>query len=320
MNTLFKKSLLAVAIGGLFTASAVHATNGYFSDGTGAKSRGMGGAGVAIAQEAGSIATNPAAAVNMDPRMDVGIGLFSPKPRSYSISGNVCGATCSMDGAAESGSNYFGIPFYGQNFEIDSTSSWAVVFTALGGMNTNFSQNPFDALHPGGGTFGNLGIDLKQMTLSGVYAKKINQQLSLGASAGVLYQIFQARGLGGFTGATTSSNGAAVTNVGKDDSNGIALSFGMTYKVNKDINFGLAYVPKTNMSKFKKYAGLFAEQGDFDIPSNYTLGLSWQADPKILVGFDYKRIKGPPRVRESFGLVCFGFRVSPQSPFLDAPG
>jgi long-chain fatty acid transport protein len=44
------------------------------------------------------------------------------------------------------------------------------------------------------------------------------------------------------------------------------------------------------MSKFSKYSGLFAEQGDFDIPENYTLGLSFMASPAVRVAFDYQKI------------------------------
>jgi len=285
MNTNNKKTLLVVAVCSFFTASAAQATNGYFSDGTGAKSRGMGGAGVAIAQEAGSMATNPAATVNMDPRLDVGVGIFSPKPRTYTIAGNDIG----LNSADESDSNYFPIPFYGQNFQIDSSSSWGITMTALGGMNTNFKTNPFDATHPTGGTFGALGVDLKQVTLSGLYARQVNSQFSVGISLGVTYQMFQARGLGPF--GLLSLDSTKLTNSsGHDTSSGIALKLGATYKVNNDVSIGFAYAPETDMSEFKEYAGLFAESGDFDIPSNYILGVAWQASPKVLVAADYFQI------------------------------
>ena len=87
MNKNLKKTLVVAVLGSLFAASAAHATNGFFSEGTGAKNRALGGAGTALAQETGSIEMNPAAAVNMDPRMDIGVGLFSPAVRGYTISG-----------------------------------------------------------------------------------------------------------------------------------------------------------------------------------------------------------------------------------------
>lgn len=44
------------------------------------------------------------------------------------------------------------------------------------------------------------------------------------------------------------------------------------------------------MSKFDKYSGLFAEQGDFDIPVNYSIGVAIKAMPKLIVAADYERI------------------------------
>jgi long-chain fatty acid transport protein len=45
------------------------------------------------------------------------------------------------------------------------------------------------------------------------------------------------------------------------------------------------------MSNFKKYDGLFAEQGDFDIPANYTLGLAFQVTSALQVALDSQLIE-----------------------------
>jgi long-chain fatty acid transport protein len=44
------------------------------------------------------------------------------------------------------------------------------------------------------------------------------------------------------------------------------------------------------MSEFDKYKGLFAEQGDFDIPENFSVGLAFKATPKLTIAADYQRI------------------------------
>ena len=44
------------------------------------------------------------------------------------------------------------------------------------------------------------------------------------------------------------------------------------------------------MTKFAKYAGLVAEQGDFDIPPVVTLGSAVKATDALTVAADYKRI------------------------------
>jgi long-chain fatty acid transport protein len=44
------------------------------------------------------------------------------------------------------------------------------------------------------------------------------------------------------------------------------------------------------MTEFDKYRGLFAEQGDFDIPSNFGVGLAWKATNELTIAGDYQRI------------------------------
>ncbi|QTR49723.1 hypothetical protein [Candidatus Thiothrix anitrata] len=42
----------------------------------------------------------------------------------------------------------------------------------------------------------------------------------------------------------------------------------------------LLTVAKHDMGKLDKYKGLFAEQGDLDMPAATTVGIAWQATPK----------------------------------------
>lgn len=44
------------------------------------------------------------------------------------------------------------------------------------------------------------------------------------------------------------------------------------------------------MTEFKHYKGLFAEQGDFDIPPAVQLGLSWKPNKDVTLLFDYRYI------------------------------
>lgn len=61
-------------------------------------------------------------------------------------------------------------------------------------------------------------------------------------------------------------------------------------KLNDKVSVGASYSPKTKMSKFDKYAGLFAGGGSFDIPENYALGVAFQATPSVLLAVDYQHI------------------------------
>ncbi len=61
-------------------------------------------------------------------------------------------------------------------------------------------------------------------------------------------------------------------------------------KITPTVTIGAAYASKMNFEEFSKYKGLFAEQGDFDIPENYNLGVAWQATPAVKLALDYQRI------------------------------
>ncbi len=53
---------------------------------------------------------------------------------------------------------------------------------------------------------------------------------------------------------------------------------------------GVAYGSKVSMGEFDKYAGLFAENGGFDIPASLTVGASFRPDDRWLIALDYQKI------------------------------
>ncbi|VAX13410.1 putative facilitator of salicylate uptake, partial [hydrothermal vent metagenome] len=50
------------------------------------------------------------------------------------------------------------------------------------------------------------------------------------------------------------------------------------------------YQSKGNMSAFSKYKGLFADQGSFDIPETYGVGMAVKATPNVNVLLDISKI------------------------------
>ena len=56
------------------------------------------------------------------------------------------------------------------------------------------------------------------------------------------------------------------------------------------LSAGAAYSTKVYMREFDNYKGLFAEQGDFDMPENYNVGIAVKATPQLTVIADYQRI------------------------------
>jgi len=88
-----------------------------------------------------------------------------------------------------------------------------------------------------------------------------------------------------------SSAADKVSNVGSDSSAGWGVRVGWTGQVSDALTMGATYQSKTQMGKFDKYAGLFAEQGSFDIPANYGIGAAFKASPRLTLAADVQRIE-----------------------------
>jgi long-chain fatty acid transport protein len=156
-----------------------------------------------------------------------------------------------------------------------------------GGMNTDYKGNTTVIGNLLGGS-GRLGVDLMQLIVAPTAAYKIAPNHSIGISPLLGYQRFEAKGLQAFT--YYSLNPNDVTNNGHDSAFGYGVRVGYLGKVTPTVTIGAAYASKMNFEEFDKYKGLFAEQGDFDIPENYNLGVSWQATPQVRLAVDYQRI------------------------------
>lgn len=276
---------------------AAHATNGYFSHGYGLQAKGMGGAAIAVTQDAFGGANNPASGAWVGSRLDLGVDWFSPQ-RSASRTGSNMPTPGGMvaggaDFSTDSGSTSFFIPELGYNRMLGSDKSVGLTVYGNGGMNTDY---------PGGTTMcgnalcgqGRLGVDLSQLIIAPTFSMKLSADHSVGVALLLNYQRFKAEGLQGFDNAPgfppfTSAPGS-VTNNGYDSSTGVGLRLGYLGKLTPSLQVGASYAPKTRMSKFDKYKGLFAEQGGFDIPANYGVGMAWQATPAVQLALDYTHI------------------------------
>lgn len=255
------------------------ATNGYFSHGYGAKSKGLAGGGVALPQDAMAAATNPAGMVFVGDRMDLGAALFSPH-REYTAD---TGAFNVMGGNHDSDNTLFLIPHFGWNYMLDANSSYGVTLYGNGGMNTEYTNQ-------GGGVFGGgtAGVNLSQLFVNLSYARKINDKASWGAGLILAAQAFEAYGLQNFAGLSNSSTN--LTDNGHDISYGAGLKFGIQGEVANGLTLAASYQTKTWMSEFDDYKGLFAEDGDFDIPATATIGLAFKPVQNHTFTFDVQRI------------------------------
>lgn len=273
-----------------------HATNGYFSHGYGIKSKGMGGAGLALAQDAFAGANNPAQAAFAGDRMEAGLDLFMPD-REMSRTGTAP-PPMGIDISVQSDKKLFFVPEFGYNKTLSNDLSVGITVYGNGGMNSTYPGGQLTCMDPATMTpipganalcgMGQLGVDLTQLVVAPTIAYKLNANHSIGVSPLLVYQQFSAYGLHGFMGSTV--NTAALTNNGHDDSTGLGIRLGYMGKFGNGVSVGASYSPKVNMSRFKDYAGLFADGGDFDIPENYGVGVAFQASPAVQVALDYNHI------------------------------
>lgn len=288
------KLLLALAASGI--ATSAFATNGYFSHGYGMTAKGMGGAATAMTKDAFGGANNPATMVWVGNRYDVGADAFSPvrdatragsAEASHGIqTGYPQGFFDGYNGSWDSDNELFGVPEFGYNKMQNDKMSFGVTVYGNGGMNTDYATNAagFNILN--GSTA--LGVDLVQLIVAPTVSYKVNESTSVGLSPLLGFQRFEAYGLQAFTGASSSSG--SVTNNGVDDATGFGARVGFYSKLNNKVSVGAAYSTKVDMSKFDKYKGLFAEQGDFDLPENWNVGVAIQANDKLSVALDYQHI------------------------------
>jgi len=283
-----KKTLLAAALAAALAPLAAYATTGYFAHGYGMKSKATGGVGIALPQDSLAAASNPAGMVLVGNRVDLGVDWFMPD-RGASITGNGAGLNGTYDG---NGTSSFLVPEFGYNRMLSPNMSFGVSVYGNGGMNTTYKTNPFAAF----GGAGEAGVDLMQLFIAPTLAWKSGNH-SFGVSLNLAYQRFEANGLPPAF-AAFSSDPANFTNRGYDDSTGWGVRIGWMGQVSPTVTLGATYQSKTSMSEFDKYKGLFANQGDFDIPENYGVGIAWKATPALTLAGDVLQINysGVPAV------------------------
>ncbi|WP_346860311.1 outer membrane protein transport protein [uncultured Draconibacterium sp.] len=282
-NLNFRKTVV-LALVSLFVSVQVMATDGYFSTGYGTINKGLAGAGIAFYQ--GSLINgNPAGAAFLGNKYQLGVGLFNPN-RQYTVAGNPSGMEGTfglMPGTIESDSKLFVIPSLGANWMLNEKSAISAALFGNGGMNTNYPTATF--YDPSSET---TGVNLIQMFGNVTFSQKLGEKHSIGVTGVVAYQTFEANGLLSF--GAFSSNPAALSGNGTDSGFGYGFKIGYLGQLTDNFSIGVMYQSQVFMSEFEDYAGLFAEQGAFNIPSSWTAGFSWEVVEDFTVMADVKSI------------------------------
>jgi len=309
---------VAVAAAGLLIAGNAFATNGYFTHGNGTKNKAMAGSGIALPEDAIDVTNNPAVAPFVGDQLVIGAALFSPI-RKYQTSSSLLngqmGAFTIGPNRISSDSNYFVIPHIAKTWQMDNGSAWAVSFYGRGGMNTDWrggtaTFDPDGEMGPApvmtfDGTYGDsafggsgkAGVNLNQAFLDLTWAKQFNPNFSLGVSAVLVAQMFEADGVRTFSPYTKSfaaSGGTMMpenlSNNGTDWSYGYGAKIGMHFPFNDKFSLGVMYQTEINMTDFDDYSDLFANGGGFDIPADLKVGLTVKPSETLAFNFDIEHI------------------------------
>ena len=285
MRFTFNKSLLVASVLLAISSQSAFATNGMAPIGLGITQKAMGGAAVATSENTMNAGTNPASLSNVDAGWDIGAEVFMPD-RGATITGTPGGFSDGTFNGNEK--EMFLIPEGGYKRQLNDKHSVGVVVYGNGGMNSSYDK-AIPLFDMSGAN--KAGISLEQLVVAPTWSTKINENNSVGISLNLAYQRFSATGLQNFDAPFQTTSQGNVTNKGNDASTGVGATIGWQGKLSPTVTAGVAYRSKTNMGKLDKYKGLFAEQGDLDMPAATTAGIVWQATPKTLVAADVQQIE-----------------------------
>lgn len=159
MSTVVRQSIsLTLATAFAVAPLSALATNGYFAHGWGTKSKAMAGVATALPQDTLVTATNPAGMAFVGTSLDLGVSFFNPSDRGYEANPNFATqmvpatdpsgmANFNVEfpagpfvtpGKYDSDRDWFMIPSFGYNREIDSNSTIGIAVYGNGGMNTSY--------------------------------------------------------------------------------------------------------------------------------------------------------------------------------------
>jgi len=268
--------------------SVSKAIDGYYMLGYGTVSKGMGGVGAAYYRTS-IIANNPAGRAFLGNQYSVVANFMMPSV-NYNITGTPSGAPGAIPfttGKVESDINLLFIPNIGANWQINEKSAFGFSISGSG-IASDYPVQTYYIPNMSDPTINKTGVNFMQLNFDPSYSLKFGEKHSFGLSALLTYQRFKAEGLSTFGGFSTNKD--KLSENGFDSGFGVGFKLGYMGEIFDGFYVGATYQAKTNVSEFEKYAGLFAEEGDFDAPAQWTAGINYEISEKLKVLCDVQQI------------------------------
>ena len=316
-----RKTQLLIALAAIGFTGAALATNGMNMEGYGPVATAMGGASMAYDNGTAAVMNNPATLGLMDQgnQLDLAVGMLGP---------DVTSRMAGMPEAKSSGTSYF-MPAVGWAKK-KGELTYGIAMFAQGGMGTEYGSSSFMAAGSKKDARSELGVGRliaplaynvnPDLTIGGsidfVWAmldlKMAASPAQLGAmvtgGSGALGGALAGGALGTADWARVDfSDNSKYT--GQARATGYAGKIGFTYKISPMVTMGGVYQSKTSLSDMETSGGgasmsanpghaataTFSDPGkitvhNFQWPETYGLGISVQANPKLMIAADYKHI------------------------------
>ena len=231
------------------------------------KAMGVGGAAVAHGQDAITGYFNPATAVTVGDRVDLGFYAQIPD-RDLRITGQV--ALPNVHVQTVNDADFYGDG--GLNLVLGCCDEFAL---GIQWNNYNHIHNHFDGPLSNFGTT-NAKFNYRTEVLTGTLAYQIDSRNSIGVSLNTYFSWLDVKGLNSLF--TQTAVPASLTNNTTDHAVGLGVTIGWLGRfLCDDLAVGFAYSPTVEMGNFHKYEGLFARDA-IDIPETFRFGAAYDID------------------------------------------
>lgn len=283
------------------------ATLGIFEHGNGLQSMGAGGVGYVSAGETTALAANPAHALSLGDRWDVGVDVFSPLANAR-YEGNAAGPDARYRTDAK---RWWSIPQGGYVTKLsDDLAIGATILSA--GLGPDYPDSPYRRF----GSAQRTSLKLGNASLVTALAWRPRPGHAVGASLNAGYQTLAIEGLEIVRPISESPD--HVTNQGRDGSFAVGFTLGWRADLLPWLSAGAAYHSKNWTQKHREYRGLVAEGGRLELPAIYGGGFSLKPGHQWTVTLEAQRYE----YRDSAALKNGIGEIAEGHPFgsKDGPG
>jgi long-chain fatty acid transport protein len=270
-TSLFRRAGAVFALAAIPCAWAV---NGAQPGGHGAANASMGGAAIALPLDAEAAANNPAGLALVPTSVTTGLQAFHGNSSSqYAFAGNELSNRSTTVGP-EGGVNWH------------ATSDWTLGLSVdVGGAGSDYRHPALPV--PGAA---NAKASLAVVELLPTAAWRPREDMAFGMSLNLAHERFEARGV--IIPAAVPGGLVPLPDHGARQADGIGVRGGALWQPAPGVSVGATFKSRTRMSRLDGYDQdlLAYSGGHLDIPSEYGLGVAWQATPRLTLAADWLRI------------------------------